>query len=92
MIYASIVQATVAADITLFKIINTHHTAFLDGFFLFVSSPGNGWMVIPPLFALILWRTPTGCPSRGMSRKHYRGYHLARRRHFFTGNAFIKKL
>jgi undecaprenyl-diphosphatase len=57
MIYASIVQATVAADITLFKIINTHHTAFLDGFFLFISSLGNGWIVIPPFFALILWRT-----------------------------------
>jgi undecaprenyl-diphosphatase len=53
-------QAAVAADITLFKIVNTHHTAFFDWFFLFVSSLGNGWIVIPLFFALILWRTPKG--------------------------------
>ncbi len=57
--YAGIIgRAVAAADITLFKIINTHHTAFLDWFFSFVSSLGNGWMVIPAFFALILWRTP----------------------------------
>jgi undecaprenyl-diphosphatase len=53
-------QAAVAADVTLFKIINTHHTLFFDWFFLFVSNLGNGWIVIPLFFALILWRTLKG--------------------------------
>jgi undecaprenyl-diphosphatase len=49
--------AALAADVVLFKIINTHHTAFLDWFFLFASGLGNGWIVIPLFFALILRRT-----------------------------------
>jgi membrane-associated phospholipid phosphatase len=50
-------HAVLAADVTLFKIINAHHTAFLDGFFLCASVLGNGWIVIPLFFALILRRT-----------------------------------
>jgi undecaprenyl-diphosphatase len=53
-------QAALAADVTLFKIINAHHTAFLDLFFLFISGLGNGWIVIPLFFALILRRTLKG--------------------------------
>jgi membrane-associated phospholipid phosphatase len=54
----TIVKAVVAADITLFKIINAHHIVFFDWFFLFVSYLGNGWLVIPLFFVFILWRTP----------------------------------
>lgn len=54
----TIAKAAVAADITLFKIINTHHTLFFDWFFLFVSYLGNGWVMIPLFFVFILWKTP----------------------------------
>jgi undecaprenyl-diphosphatase len=50
-------QAVLAADVTLFKIINAHHTAFLDGFFLSASVLGNGWIVIPLFFVLVFRRT-----------------------------------
>jgi undecaprenyl-diphosphatase len=53
-------RAAVAADVTLFKIINAHHVAFFDWFFLLVSNLANGWVVIPLFFVLILWRTQKG--------------------------------
>jgi undecaprenyl-diphosphatase len=54
----TIAKAAVAADITLFEIINTHHRLFFDWFFLFVSYLGNGWVMIPLFFVFILWKTP----------------------------------
>jgi undecaprenyl-diphosphatase len=54
----AIAKATVSADLTLFKIINSHHTPFFDWFFLFVSYLGNGWVIIPLFFVFILWRMP----------------------------------
>jgi undecaprenyl-diphosphatase len=51
-------KAVVTADMLLFKIINTHHTAFFDRFFLFVSYLGNGWVMIPLFFVFLLWRLP----------------------------------
>jgi undecaprenyl-diphosphatase len=54
----TIAKAAVAADITIFKIINTHHTLFFDWFFLFVSYLGNGWVMIPLFLFFILWKTP----------------------------------
>jgi undecaprenyl-diphosphatase len=60
----TIAKAAVAADITLFKIINTHHTLFFDWFFLFVSYLGNGWVMIPLFFVFILWKTPKSRRTR----------------------------
>ena len=54
----SIVHAAVAADITLFKIINSHHAPFFDWFFWIITYLGNGWIVIPPFVALVLWKVP----------------------------------
>lgn len=54
----TIAKAAIAADITLFKIINAHYTLFFDWFFLFVSYLCNGWVIIPLFFVLILWKTP----------------------------------
>jgi undecaprenyl-diphosphatase len=51
-------KAAIPVDMTLFKIINTHHTPFFDWFFLFVSNLGNGWVMLPLLFVFILWGTP----------------------------------
>jgi membrane-associated phospholipid phosphatase len=53
-----IAKAVIAADITLFKIINAHHTPFFDWFFSFVSYLGNGWLMIPLFFIFIFWKTP----------------------------------
>jgi membrane-associated phospholipid phosphatase len=53
----TIAKAAVAADITLFKVINMHHTLFFDWFFLFVSYLGNGWVMIPLFFVFIIWKT-----------------------------------
>ncbi len=60
----TIAKAAVAADITLFKIINTHHTPFFDCFFLLVSYLGNGWVMIPLFFVFILWKTPKSRRTR----------------------------
>jgi undecaprenyl-diphosphatase len=51
-------EAAISVDVNLFKIINAHHTSFLDGFFLFVSYAGSAWVIIPLFFVFVLWRTP----------------------------------
>jgi membrane-associated phospholipid phosphatase len=52
------VDGTIAADVTLFKFINMHHTAFFDQFFLLVSYFGNGWIIYPVFFAFLFWKIP----------------------------------
>jgi len=57
-------QAALAADVCLFKFINSHHTPFLDVFFTGVSFLGYGWIVIPLFLAFVTWRTPTSRRKR----------------------------
>lgn len=61
---ATIVHTALAADVSLFKIINAHHTPFLDGFFTCVSYLGNGWLIIPLFLAFAVWRAPKSRRSR----------------------------
>jgi len=53
----TVANAALAADVTLFKIINTHHTAFFDRLFLLISHLGNGWVIIPLFFIFVFWRS-----------------------------------
>jgi undecaprenyl-diphosphatase len=55
---AAIARTVLAADVSLFKLINGHHTAFFDAFFSAMSYLGNGWVIIPVFLVFILWRTP----------------------------------
>jgi undecaprenyl-diphosphatase len=57
-------KTVLAADVSLFKLINGHHTAFFDTFFAAVSYLGNGWFVIPLFLAFVLWRTPKSRRTR----------------------------
>lgn len=52
-----IARAVLVTDVTLFKIINTHHAPFFDCFFSFASYLGNGWIIIPLFLAFVLRRT-----------------------------------
>jgi fibro-slime domain-containing protein len=52
------VDGTIAADATVFKFINTHHTAFFDRLFLLVSYFGNGWIAYPIFFAFLFLKIP----------------------------------
>jgi undecaprenyl-diphosphatase len=61
---ATIAHTALAADVSLFKIINAHHTPFLDGFFTCVSYLGNGWIIIPLFLAFAVWCTPKNRRSR----------------------------
>jgi undecaprenyl-diphosphatase len=51
-----IVGSIPAWDIAFFKIINSSHTAFFDRFFSSVSNLGNGWVMFPIFFLLLLWK------------------------------------
>jgi membrane-associated phospholipid phosphatase len=53
-----LVHQAIAADISLFKLINAHHTAFLDVFFAAVGYLGDGWVIIPLFLALIIFKAP----------------------------------
>jgi undecaprenyl-diphosphatase len=61
---AQIGHSVLAADVSLFKLINGHHTAFLDAFFWAVSYLGNGWVAIPLFLAFVIWRTPKSRRAR----------------------------
>jgi membrane-associated phospholipid phosphatase len=52
------VDGTIAADATVFKFINMHHTAFFDQLFLLISYFGNGWIMYPVFFAFLFWKIP----------------------------------
>jgi undecaprenyl-diphosphatase len=52
-----IAKATLAADVTLFKVINAHHAPFFDWLFLSLSYLGSGWVIVPLFLAYLLWRT-----------------------------------
>lgn len=54
----AIARAVLDVDVSLFKIINSHHNLFFDRFFSLVTYLGNGWVIIPLLFVLVLWRAP----------------------------------
>jgi fibro-slime domain-containing protein len=52
------VDGTIAADATVFKFINMHHTAFFDRLFLVITYFGNGWIMFPVFFAFLFWKIP----------------------------------
>jgi undecaprenyl-diphosphatase len=53
----TVANAALAADVAVFKIINTHHSAFFDRLFLLITYLGNGWVIIPLFFIFIFWRS-----------------------------------
>jgi undecaprenyl-diphosphatase len=53
----TVANSVLAADVAVFKIINTHHKAFFDWFFLLITYFGNGWVIIPLFFIFIFWRS-----------------------------------
>ena len=53
----TVANAALAADVAVFKTINTHHTAFFDRFFLLITYLGNGWVIVPLFFIFVFWRS-----------------------------------
>jgi membrane-associated phospholipid phosphatase len=52
------VNKTIAVDVTIFKFINTHHTAFFDVILLLLTYLGNGWIIYPIFVAFLFWKIP----------------------------------
>jgi undecaprenyl-diphosphatase len=84
--FGTIVQSILGLDLALFQAVNSHHSTFFDIFFSILTNLGNGWVVIPILFGLVLWKVP----------KERRAWTLARVAIALTvsllGNAVLKEL
>jgi membrane-associated phospholipid phosphatase len=54
--FAQLTHDVLAADLAAFWFVNSHHARPFDFSFLAVTQLGNGWVVIPIVLALVIWR------------------------------------
>jgi undecaprenyl-diphosphatase len=48
----------IETDVSLFWLINSHHSPVLDRIFGGITAMGNAWIMVPLIAMIIVWRTP----------------------------------